>query len=163
MPGGSLKSFSWAVLSRVNCPLLWHPFAMRILQSVKVVLCQVGLLLSLVCYMCLQNCAHHPPWNPPLLFSIGYGGSPPPPQNLSSFHQPFSSFFFSSLPFLPEFFPQLRLSMSLLSYGLNFNCPETVFWSLPKSQMVTHGSCELLSCSSDPNKVWTHSPWSSTI
>lgn len=44
---------------------------------------EVGLLCFLNAEMERSGWAHHPPWNPPFLFFIGYTISPPPPPNLT--------------------------------------------------------------------------------
>lgn len=61
-------------------------FFFVVLLNHEVWQCEVGLL---VCFLNAEmersGWAHHPPWNPPFLFFIGYTISPPPPPNLTPF------------------------------------------------------------------------------
>lgn len=56
--------------------------------------CEVGLLLRFLnAEMKRSGWAHHPPWNPPFLFFIGYRESPPPSPKPHPFHNSFPSIF----------------------------------------------------------------------
>lgn len=138
-------------------------FFFVVLLNHEVWQCEVGLLL---CFLNAEiersGWAHHPPWNPPFLFFIGYTKSPPPPQNLTPSIIVYLLSFLVSLVSTCSFF-KLKVSQSDLSlnscktpHSLDF-CPSL------KPKAVTHRLCEPLSSGAAPNKVWKHSPRSSTI
>lgn len=106
---------------------------MRSLDSVEVFLCggwSSPVLLSECWNGDFKSEPHHPPWNPPFFFFIGYRGSPPPfprPLLLPSFS--LLSFFPPRLS-LPGFFPPQSQTISIfsisLSSGLSLNYPGTL-------------------------------------